>query len=106
MKRQNMSLGIFIAKRRKQMMMTQEMLAEKMHVSKSAIAKWETNGGVPDRDNLKTLADTLEVTVDELYRIINGECEAEHDTESGLVEDMIMVFEEHGYMVIRPGREV
>lgn len=102
MKRQIMSLGTFIAKRRKQMMMTQEMLAEKMHVSKSAIAKWETDGGVPDRDNLKALADILEVTVDRLHRIMNKECEAEHATERGLVDDMILVFEEHGYMVIRP----
>ena len=46
------SLGRFISTRRKQKFMTQEELANKMHVSKSAIAKWETDGGVPDRDNL------------------------------------------------------
>ena len=42
------SLGKFISTRRKQKFMTQEELANKMHVSKSAIAKWETDGGVPD----------------------------------------------------------
>ena len=46
------SLGKFISTRRKQKFMTQEELANKMHVSKSAIAKWETDGGVPDRDNI------------------------------------------------------
>ena len=34
------SLGRFISTRRKQKFMTQEELANKMHVSKSAIAKW------------------------------------------------------------------
>ena len=47
-----MSLGQFISIRRKRMLMTQEELAKKTNVSKSAIAKWETDGGIPDRDNL------------------------------------------------------
>ncbi len=40
-----MSLGQFISIRRKRMLMTQEELAKKTNVSKSAIAKWETDGG-------------------------------------------------------------
>ena len=43
------SLGHFISLRRKHMRLTQEELAEKVGVSKSAIAKWETDGGLPDR---------------------------------------------------------
>ena len=43
--------------------MTQEELAKKTNVSKSAIAKWETDGGIPDRDNLYKLANILGVTV-------------------------------------------
>ena len=54
-----MHLGQFIAARRNNMRLTQEELAEKVGVSKSAIAKWETNGGLPDRDNLRSLADVL-----------------------------------------------
>ena len=53
---EKVSLGEFIAMRRKHMFLTQEELAEKMLVSKSAIAKWETNGVLPDRDNLYKLA--------------------------------------------------
>ena len=51
------SLGQFIATKRKRLHLTQEQLAVKMHVSKSAIGKWETDGGVPDRNNLYNLAD-------------------------------------------------
>ena len=66
------SLGRFISTRRKQKFMTQEELANKMHVSKSAIAKWETDGGVPDRDNLYRLAEIIGVSVDSLHQIIAG----------------------------------
>ena len=53
------------------MQMTQEELANVLHVSKSAVAKWETDGGIPDRDNLKKLAREMRVSVDELHRIID-----------------------------------
>ena len=66
------SLGRFISTRRKQKFMTQEELANKMHVSKSAIAKWETDGGVPDRDNLYRLAEIIGVSVDSMHQIIAG----------------------------------
>ena len=44
----------------------QEQLAEKMSVSRSAIAKWETDKGMPDVNNLKTIAKLLNVSVDYL----------------------------------------
>ena len=50
---QRLSLGQYISARRKHMRLTQEELADKVGVSKSAIAKWETDGGLPDRDNLR-----------------------------------------------------
>ena len=71
--RERVSLGVFIARRRKYMGLTQEELAKRIGVSKSAIAKWETNGGLPDRDNLKKIAEVMKVSVDDLHRIINLE---------------------------------
>lgn len=65
------NMGRFIAQRRRYLGMTQQELAEKMNISKSAVAKWETDGGVPNRDNLKILADTLRVSVDCMYRIMD-----------------------------------
>lgn len=48
------------------MSLTQEELAATLNVSKSAIAKWETDGGIPDRDNLYKLAETMGVSVPQL----------------------------------------
>ena len=42
-----------------------------MSVSRSAIAKWETDKGLPDIDNLKALAGFLNVSVD--YLLDDGE---------------------------------
>ena len=41
------------------MKLTQTELAEEIGVSKSAIAKWETDGGLPDRDNLRRISETI-----------------------------------------------
>ena len=57
--RDKKSLGYFISGRRKVMGLTQEELGNKIGVSKSAIAKWETNGGLPDRNNLKKLSEIM-----------------------------------------------
>lgn len=61
-----MTLGEKIKEARKQAGLSQEQLAEKMTVSRSAIAKWETDKGIPDVDNLKALAQLLNVSVDYL----------------------------------------
>jgi len=61
-----MTLGEKLKEARKQCGLSQEQLAEKMTVSRSAIAKWETDKGLPDVDNLKALAQLLNVSVDYL----------------------------------------
>ncbi len=66
-----MKLGEKIKEARKQCGLSQEQLAEKMAVSRSAVAKWEANNGLPDVDNLKALAQLLNVSVD--YLLDDGE---------------------------------
>mgnify|MGYP005812828111 FL=1 len=66
-----MTLGEKIKETRKQCGLSQEQLAEKMAVSRSAVAKWEANNGLPDVDNLKALAQLLNVSVD--YLLDDGE---------------------------------
>lgn len=61
-----MTLGEKIKQARKKCGLSQEQLAEKMSVSRSAVAKWETDKGLPDVGNLKILARLLSVSVDEL----------------------------------------
>lgn len=45
---------------------TQDELADKLAVSRSAIAKWENDRGMPDIASLKALAKALDVSVDYL----------------------------------------
>ena len=61
-----MTLGEKIREARRTCGLSQEQLAEKMSVSRSAIAKWETDKGLPDVGNLKMLARLLSVSVDQL----------------------------------------
>lgn len=61
-----MTLGEKIREARRKCGLSQEQLAKKMTVSRSAIAKWETDKGLPDVVNLKILARLLSVSVDYL----------------------------------------
>lgn len=96
------SLGQFIAKRRKYMRLTQEELAEKIGVSKSAVAKWETDGGLPDRDNLRRLSEIMNVSVNDLHRIIEWGEITTPDLDFNITPDVIAALESYGYKVIRP----
>ena len=51
---------------RKQKGLTQEELAEKLYVSRTAISKWESGRGYPNIESLKAIAKFFSVTVDEL----------------------------------------
>jgi len=97
-----MKLGEFIFNRRKYLNLTQEQLADKIHVSKSAVAKWETNGGIPDRDNLCRLAEVLNVNVSALHHIIGNGLLQDIDLKINITGDVIAALESYGYKVIRP----
>ena len=100
-----MSLGQFIYRRRKHLHLTQEQLADKLYVSKSAVAKWETDGGIPDRDNLYRLAEALGVTVNDLHHIIESPNYEDVDLEVNITAEVISTLESYGYKVIRPGEK-
>ena len=61
-----MTLGDKIRQARRGCGLSQEQLADKLAVSRSAVAKWETDKGLPDVGNLKILARLLGVSVDDL----------------------------------------
>ena len=46
--------------------LSQEQLAEQLSVSRSAVAKWETDKGLPDIENLKGISRLLNVSIDSL----------------------------------------
>ena len=51
---------------RKQKGLTQEELAQKLYVSRTAVSKWESGRGYPNIDSLKAIAVCFAVTVDDL----------------------------------------
>ena len=61
-----MTLGEKIQWGRRRRGLSQQQLGEKLCVSRSAIAKWETDKGLPDVDNLRQLSRLLGMTVDNL----------------------------------------
>ncbi len=56
-----MSIGTRIAARRKELGMTQEMLAEKLSLSAQAVSRWENGWNLPDLDNIRRLAKALNI---------------------------------------------
>lgn len=61
-----MTLGDKLKLLRSKKGMTQEAFAEILSVSRSAIAKWESNNGIPDISNLKQISQVLNISLDEL----------------------------------------
>lgn len=51
---------------RKSRNLTQEELAEKLYVSRTAISKWESGRGYPSIDSLKAISGFFSISIDEL----------------------------------------
>ncbi len=62
-------IGEYIANKRKEKNLTQQELADEIHVSVKAISKWECGKGIPEISNLQTLAKELDVSI---IDILNG----------------------------------
>ncbi len=59
-------IGKFISKCRKEKRMTQAQLAEKLNITDRAVSKWETGRGMPDSSIMLELCNELGITVNEL----------------------------------------
>ena len=65
-----MSIGKNIAKYRKAKGFTQEELGAKLGVTNQAVSKWESEVSMPDIMLLPEIATVLNITLDDLYRIV------------------------------------
>ncbi len=63
----NESMGAIIARKRKELGMTQEQLAGALGISYQAVSKWENELSSPDISTLPLLADLFDITIDELF---------------------------------------
>lgn len=61
-----MTFGEKLKKLRNDNELTQEQLAEKIFVTRTAISKWETNNGFPSIDSLKTISNLFGISIDDL----------------------------------------
>ncbi len=67
---EQIAIGKFITKKRKEQNLTQEQLAERLSVSNKTISKWETGKCMPDYSIVELLCKELNITLAEL---MNGE---------------------------------
>lgn len=63
------NIGAFIAQQRKEQNLTQQELANRLHLTDKAISKWETGRCYPDISLLYPLANELKISINEL---LNG----------------------------------
>lgn len=61
-----MTFGEKLREARKEANLSQEEFARKAGVSRSAVAKWESDRGMPDVENLKVIASLLNISLDYL----------------------------------------
>ena len=61
-----MTFGEKLKKLRNESGLTQDELAERLYVTRTAISKWETNKGYPNIESLKAIASFFSITVDDL----------------------------------------
>ena len=59
-------IGQFIAKCRKEKQMTQMELADRLGITDRAISKWERGKGMPDTSIMLDLCNQLDISVNEL----------------------------------------
>ena len=61
-------LGIKMAEKRKGLGMTQIEFAERMHVTRQTVSRWESGAAMPDIDKIGEIADILGVSCDYLLK--------------------------------------
>ncbi|HBA49720.1 MAG TPA: XRE family transcriptional regulator [Lachnospiraceae bacterium] len=80
---EHLKTGEVISKRRKELGLTQNQLAQSLNISFQAVSKWENNLSLPDIEMLPKLAAALHTTVDALlgYRSVATDYDKRYETE-------------------------
>ncbi|WP_313804850.1 helix-turn-helix transcriptional regulator [Cytobacillus sp.] len=92
-------IGMNIRVLRKKNKMSQEQLAERVHVSRQTVAKWENEEALPDIHKCKILAEIFQVTLDQLSGSMSEE-EVEHLGPKGKQFFGVVKVGERGQIVI------
>ena len=80
-----MKLQEKIAFYRKRAGLSQEALANRLHVSRQAVSKWETGEAVPELNKIVALAREFDITTDELLleNAVSADTETDEKTDEG-----------------------
>ena len=79
-------IGKFISKKRKEKNITQSNLAEKLGISDRAVSKWENGLCMPDAGNIPELCEILNITINDLF---SGEVVDMKEKEKKLEENLL-----------------
>lgn len=63
-----MAIGEKLKRLRKEKGVSQDFVAQELHVSRQAVSKWELNEALPDLDNAKRLSEMFGVSIDYLVK--------------------------------------
>lgn len=80
-------LGIRLKTYREKYGYSQNQLAEKLHVSRQAISKWETDKARPDLEILKTLSALYDISIDEILGNTKSDAKQESEKNSNTIQD-------------------
>lgn len=81
-----LTFGQNLAKERKQAGISQEELAEKLHLTRQTISKWETGASAPDVEGLRALCRALDVSAD---RLVEGRGRSQNSPGTGKICSMV-----------------
>ena len=70
-----MELAERLKAQREKLGLSQGDVAEKLHITRQTVSRWETGKGTPDLENLVLLSEVYQVTVDELLKEQNTDKE-------------------------------
>jgi len=79
-------IGKFIQKQRKEKNITQSELAEKLNITDRAVSKWERGLCLPDASTMPELCEILDITINDL---LSGEIVAMKNNEKKLEENLL-----------------
>lgn len=91
------TLGQRLKTLRQQKGLTQEQLADRLLVTRQAVAKWENDNGTPDVDNLMRLADAFGISLDALVGRDNAAPQSPDESVRVIVEQAESASESSGW---------
>ncbi|PRR97898.1 XRE family transcriptional regulator [Bacillus sp. NMCN6] len=99
-------INMNLKKMRKIHRFTQEEVAEKIGVSRQAVAKWESGETVPDINNCKALAEIYSVALDDLVNNVDGTEEVGVKPKGKHIFGLVKVGERGQIVIPKKAREI